>query len=99
MKNYLIQSGSAHGRRQVLLFATRKNQVKFRSGTEPKLEVKGVEVKKIIIIKKIETPNKHSFNKPSTKKNTQNYYFLGYYNAIVMKIELTVLIYYMCEVY
>ena len=44
MKNYLIQSGSAHDRRQVL-FATRKNQVKFRSGTEPKLEVKGVEVK------------------------------------------------------
>ena len=25
--------------------------------------------------KKIETPNKHSFYKPSTKKNTQNYCF------------------------
>ena len=32
--------------------------------------------------KKIETPNKHSFNKPSTKKNIQNYCFLRYYNAI-----------------
>ena len=33
--------------------------------------------------KKIETPNKHSFNKPSTKKNTQNYCFLRYYNAVI----------------
>ena len=33
--------------------------------------------------KKFETPNKHSFNKPSTKKNTQNYCFLRYYNAII----------------
>ena len=30
-----------------------------------------------------ETPNKHSFNKPSTKKNTQNYCFLRYYNAVI----------------
>ena len=33
--------------------------------------------------KKFETLNKHSFNKPSTKKNTQNYYFLRYYNIII----------------
>ena len=33
--------------------------------------------------KKIETPYKHSFNKPSTKKNTQNYCFLRYYNAVI----------------
>ena len=32
--------------------------------------------------KNFETPNKHSFNKPSTKKNIQNYCFLRYYNAI-----------------
>ena len=32
-----------------------------------------------------ETPNKHLFNKLSTKKkkNTQNYWFLRYYNAII----------------
>ena len=29
------------------------------------------------------TPNKHSFNKPLTKKTTQNYCFLRYYNAII----------------
>ena len=33
--------------------------------------------------KKIETPNKHSFNKPSAKKNTQNYCFLRYYNVVI----------------
>ena len=33
--------------------------------------------------KKFETPNKHSFNKLSIKKNTQNYCFLRYYNAII----------------
>ena len=37
--------------------------------------------------KKNETPNKHSFNKPSTKKNTQNYRFLRYYNAITYENE------------
>ena len=33
--------------------------------------------------KKFETPNKHSFNKSSTKKNTQNYCFLRYCNAVI----------------
>ena len=33
--------------------------------------------------KNFETPNKHSFNKPSTKKNTQYYCFLRYYNAVI----------------
>ena len=37
--------------------------------------------------KNFEIPNKHSFNKPSTKKNTQNYCFLGYYNAIIHENE------------
>ena len=37
-----------------------------------------------VLKKKIETPNKHSFNKPSTKKNIQNYSFLRYYNAIIL---------------
>ena len=35
--------------------------------------------------KKFKTSNKHSFNKLSTKKNTQNYYFLKYYNAIIFE--------------
>ena len=33
--------------------------------------------------KNFEIPNKHSFSKPSTKKNTQNYCFLRYYNAVI----------------
>ena len=48
--------------------------------SEPKLEVRrGKSINK----KKIETLNKYSFYKPSTKKNTQNYCFLRYYNAII----------------
>ena len=48
---------------------------------EPGLGVRGG--RSINKKKKFETPNKHSFNKPSTKKNTQNYCFLRYYNAII----------------
>ena len=42
------------------------------AGTEPGLGVRGG---RSINKKKFEIPNKHSFNKPSTKKNTQNYFF------------------------
>ena len=48
-------------------------------GQSQDVELGRVELKK----KKIETLNKHSFNKPSTKKNTQNYCFLRYYNAVI----------------
>ena len=51
-----------------------------RSGMESGLGVRGG---RSINKKKIETPNKHSFNKLSTKKNTQNYCFLRYYNAVI----------------
>ena len=49
----------------------------FNSGTEPGFEVRGAKIFK----KKIETPNKRSFNKLSIKKNTQNYFFLRYCNT------------------
>ena len=50
------------------------------AGTEPGLGVRGG---RSINKKNFEIPNKHSFNKPSTKKNTQNYCFLKYYNAVI----------------
>ena len=50
------------------------------SRTEPGLGVRG---SRSINKKIFEIPNKHSFNKPSTKKNTQNYCFLRYYNAVI----------------
>ena len=53
----------------------------LKAGTELGLRVRGG--RSINKKKKIETPNKHSFNKPSTKKNTQNYCFLRYYNAVI----------------
>ena len=51
------------------------------AGAEPGLGLKGG--KSINFFFSFETPNKHSFNKPSTKKNTQNYCFLRYKNAII----------------
>ena len=53
----------------------------MEAGTEPELEVRGG--KSINKKKKFETLNKYSFYKPLAKKNTQNYYFLRYYNAII----------------
>ena len=48
--------------------------------TEPGLGVRGG---RSINKKNFEIPNKHSFNKPSIKKNTQNYCFLRYYNEVI----------------
>ena len=45
------------------------------------------------IYKKIETLNKHLFNKLSTNKNIKNYYFLKYYNT--KKNNLKLLYHYM----
>ena len=59
-----------------------------RQGLSQDLELRGAKVKK----KKIETLNKHSINKPSTKKNTQNYYFLRYDNAIIYEGKNTILV-------
>ena len=50
---------------------------------EPGLEVRGRKSINKKKKKKIETLNKYSFYKPSTKKNTQNCCFLRYYNAII----------------
>ena len=66
----------------ILVNLTSKIFLWLYTGTEPGLEVRGgksINKKK----KKFETLNKYSFYKPSTKKNTQNYCFLRYYNAII----------------
>ena len=60
----------------------------FNSGTEPGFGVRGAKIFK----KKIETPNKRSFNKLSIKKNTQNYFFLRYCNT-KKKIEIIMSLY------
>ena len=55
-------------------------------GRSQDLEFRSRSIKKIKNKKnKFETPNKHSFNKPSIKKNTQNYCFLRYYNTVIYK--------------
>ena len=46
------------------------------------MELRSRGIKKFFFF--FETPNKYLFNKLSTKKkNTQNYWFLRYYNAII----------------
>ena len=55
--------------------------------TEPGLGVRGG---RSINKKNFEIPNKHSFNKPSTKKNTQNYFFLDITMQLFMKMEFAV---------
>ena len=52
----------------------------IHTGTDPGLGVRGG---RNINKKNFEIPNKHSFNKPSRKKNIQNYCFLRYYNAVI----------------
>ena len=47
----------------------------------------GVKGRKYKQKKKIKTPNKHSFNKPSTKKNTLNFCILRYYKIVIYENE------------